>query len=424
MVQYVTRSNGAYSFGDTKGTPISLDGPTDISLNIRQQDVLKIVRLDDSLVIYLVDGQQVLIDDFFVTPSNSLSNRLFMSTDGEIREVLLEERYGLFNAAEYRPLESYDSQLLFEDSFTQVEPLGASASGRGAVGSVAGAAAGVGLLAMVLGGSSNSDTSDTSDTENQGTPNVDGTSDRGSIDSSSVPAPVIQVASGTEISGTGEPGATVAVDIDGDGTPDLTTTVAANGTWSVSPSPALADGTLVSARQTDPDGNQSVAAGETVDAIAPIAPSLLIASGTQISGTGEPGATVDLDTDGDGIVDLSTTVAPDGTWSVTPSPALSDGVVIAVRQTDPDGNQSVSVGDTIDALPPNAPVIQVASGTEISGTGEPGATVAVDIDGDGTPDLTTTVAANGTWSVSPSPALADVNFVPVTGHWGTWTSSQ
>ena len=218
-------------------------------------------------------------------------------------------------------------------------------------------------------------------------------------------SPVITTATGTEISGTGEPGAEIGVDTDGDGSPDLTTTVAPDGTWSVAPSPALADGTEVAVTQTDASGNESPA---DVASVGETPPTITAASGTEISGTGEPGAEIGVDTDGDGTPDLTTTVAPDGTWSVAPSPALADGTSVSAVQTDPDGNESPAAAATIDSVAPATPLIISAPTTgdttpEISGSAEAGATVSVEVDtdGDGTADATYEVTADpsGNWSV-------------------------
>ena len=399
MTQYIKHSFGVYRQGVTNGSPIVLDGPTDISLNIDQQSILKISRVGDDLVVYLVDGQQVVLEGFFLSTTGFQENRLFTSVDGEIQEVELGERYGLFNTAEYNPLDVYDDGLLFDGSGEQsllFETKTAAVGGAGNLGVIAGGVAGIGLLgALAGGGGSGSQATSVADT----------------VDGIAPTAPVIQVANGSQISGTGEPGAIIDLDTNGDGVVDLSTTVAANGTWSVTPNPALANGTPITVRQTDPDGNQSLAAADTVDGIAPTAPVIQIANASQISGTGEPGAIIDLDTNGDGVVDLSTTVAANGTWSVTPNPALANGTPITVRQTDPDGNQSLAAADTVDGIAPTAPVIQIANASQISGTGEPGARIGVDVNGDGVADLTTTVAGNGSWSVTPNPVLADGTLV-------------
>ena len=414
MVQYIKHSYGVYTTGDASGTPILLNGPSDVSLNIDQQSILKIVRVGNDLVVYLLDGQQVLIEDFFFSDSNIQQNRLFTSVDGEIQEVALGERYGLFTTAEYRSLESYDNGLLFNGMNNQPRTLEASTTGAGRAGNlgvIAGGIGGVGLLAALAGGGG------TNDPGNRATPMTQAESQSATsldtVDVIAPTAPVIQTASGVRISGIGEPNAIIDVDTNGDGIVDLTTTVLTNGSWSVAPSPALADGTLVTVRQTDPDGNQSVAASDTIDAIAPTAPVVQTASGTLVSGTGEPNAIIDVDTNGDGIVDLTTTVLANGSWSVAPNPALVDGTLVTVRQTDLDGNQSAVASDTIDAIAPTAPVIQTASGTLVSGTGEPNAIIDVDTNGDGIVDLTTTVLANGSWSVAPNPALADGTLVTV-----------
>ena len=398
MVQYVKHSYGVHTLGVTDGSPIFLDGPTNISLNVAQQNILKIARVGDDLIIYLIDGQQILILDFFLEVEGPETNKLFTSTDGEIQEIELGDRYGLFTSAEYKPLEVFDEGLLFDDNFERSlvrEPVAAATGNPINLGLIGGGAAGIGLLGALGGGGGSSGGAAAPVAALVAAPD----------------APIIQVASASVISGTGEPGATVDLDTTGDGVVNLSTTVASNGTWAVTPNPVLADGDLVIARQTDADGNQSIAAADTVDAIAPDALIIQVASASVISGTGEPGATVDLDTTGDGVVNLSTTVASNGTWAVTPNLVLADGAPVTARQTDTDGNQSIATADTVDAAAPGAPIIQVASASVISGTGEPGATVDLDTTGDGMVNLSTTVASNGTWAVTPNPVLADGDLV-------------
>lgn len=123
-------------------------------------------------------------------------------------------------------------------------------------------------------------------------------------------------------------------------------------------------------------------------------------NGETVSGTGEPGTIIEVDTNGDGVPDLSTTVDEDGNWEVTPGTSLPDGTEIEVVAKDADGNESDPVIVTVDAVAPDAPVINPTDGTEISGTAEPGTVVEVDTDGDGTPDLSTVADEDGNWSVT------------------------
>ncbi|GAA6154456.1 retention module-containing protein [Pseudoteredinibacter isoporae] len=72
-----------------------------------------------------------------------------------------------------------------------------------------------------------------------------------------------------------------------------------------------------------------------------------------ISGTGEPGNEVTV-TDPDGNVLGTTTVAPDGTWEVTPtSPIAEPGTQITVSTDDPAGNTTTVTEDiVVDTSPP------------------------------------------------------------------------
>ncbi len=360
---------------------ITANQPTNISLNLGNVDIVATAKQGNNLVLQLSNGQQLIIENYFVAGPNGLSSQLYVSQNGALQLVeVAQTQAGTIANVTYagQAVTAANSGLVFA---TESVLAGAATGGLIAGAGLVPVVGGIGAAAVVaaVAGSSTSAVSDTTAPD----------------------APVVAVATGTEISGTGEPGATIGVDTDGDGSPDLTTTVASDGTWSVTPSPVLADGTVLAVTATDAAGNESAADAVTVGEAVPV---ITTATGTEISGTGEAGSTIDVDTDGDGSPDLTTTVASDGTWSVTPSPALVDGAVVSAVQTDVSGNESaadvVTVGET-------APVVTAASGTGISGTGEAGSTVDVDTDGDGSPDLTTTVASDGTWSVTPSPVLAD-----------------
>jgi hypothetical protein len=236
------------------------------------------------------------------------------------------------------------------------------------------------------------------------------------------------------ISGTGTAGDGIRVEVPG---ATLLTTVAANGTWSVTPATALADGAApVTVVAVDAAGNTStpVALNLTIDATPPASPGARLDpssdSGTAgdsvtndttptISGTGTNGDTVRVTLPGGAI--LTATVAA-GAWSVTPTVALPNGAVpFTAVATDAAGNVSPvsNLTVTVDTVPPGPPTAALDptsdSGTlgdnltndttpTISGTGVAGNSVRVTFPG-GTV-LTGTVAANGTWSVTPTTPLA------------------
>lgn len=225
-----------------------------------------------------------------------------------------------------------------------------------------------------------------------------------------------------EITGTGEPGATVTVT---DGDTELgTATVGEDGTWSLTPEEPLQDGehTIV-ATQEDAAGNVSDPSSEvsfTVDTQAPDPPTIespadgsTIGNDTPVvEGTGEPGATVDVSVDGESVGEA--TVDGDGNWSLPLDEPLSDGDhVIEAVQTDPAGNSSEPAESTVtvDATPPEAPTITapengstVEPTTTITGEGEPGNEVTVSVDGEEVG--TVTVGENGTWTLELDEPLA------------------
>ena len=262
-------------------------------------------------------------------------------------------------------------------------------------------------------------------------------------------APVVEDSSSNDttptLTGLGEPGETltVEVDVDGDGIPDVTyeTVVGPLGEWTIDPDADLpisgafptdlADGASLEITATDPAGNSDTGT-LTIDTVAPVADDLVTNDTTPLlTGIGEAGETmvVELDLDGDGIPDVTyeTIVAADGTWSIdtgveTPTsgvfpPDLTDGDSFDVVITDPAGNMSTAeiVIDTelpaIDDTPTNdtTPVL--------TGTGEPGETVTVelDTDGDGIPDVVyeAVVDANGDWAIDTETAT------PISGTFPT-----
>jgi hypothetical protein len=146
----------------------------------------------------------------------------------------------------------------------------------------------------------------------------------------------------------------------------------------------------------------------------PPAPTVNPANGKEFSGSAAPGSTVQLDLDGDGRPDLTTTADSNGNWSVTPSTPVPDGTVVRVTAVDSSGKVSAPTEVIVDAIAPAAPVVYPSNGTSLRGTAEPGSRVTIDLDGDGEPDVTTTADSNGNWSVTLDEPLADGTVVTAT----------
>ncbi|WP_440978095.1 BapA/Bap/LapF family large adhesin [Sphingomonas pseudosanguinis] len=222
-------------------------------------------------------------------------------------------------------------------------------------------------------------------------------------------------ADGSILTGTGEPGATVQV-TDANGQPIGTATVAADGSYTIALPAGTATGQSLSVTQADAAGNVSPATDAvTPDLAAPGAPTATLgADGITVSGTGEPGATLEIRA-ADGTLLGTTTVAGDGNYSATLSGAQANGETLTVTQTDAGGNASPATTVTApDTTAPAAPVATVsADGTTLTGTGEPGATVQVN-DANGQPIGTATVAADGSYSVALPAGTADGQPLSVT----------
>jgi hypothetical protein len=225
------------------------------------------------------------------------------------------------------------------------------------------------------------------------------------------------------ISGTAEANSTVTVSVDG--TVAGTTAANSSGSWSFTPSSALAQGPhSVTAQATDAAGNTSPSSNShafTVDSVAPAAPVVVtpadgafVNTTPVISGTAEAGSTVSAAVDG---MVVGTAVANgSGNWSFTPSTTLSQGAhTVTAWATDAAGNISAASNPhsfRVDTVAPQAPVVVTpANGAlvntatpVISGTAEAGSTVSVSFDG--TVAGTAVADGSGSWSFTPSSALA------------------
>ncbi|MDY4284176.1 Ig-like domain-containing protein [Xanthomonas sp. LF06-19] len=219
----------------------------------------------------------------------------------------------------------------------------------------------------------------------------------------------LQVApDGSSLTGTAEAGATVGVDTNGDGVPDVTAVVGSDGTFTVPLQPPLTNGEPLTVVVTDTAGNTGPGASVNApDTTPPAAAGNLqvSADGGSLTGTAEAGATVGVDTNGDGVPDVTAVVGSDGTFTVPLQPPLTDGETLTVVVTDPGGNTSPPASvQAPDLLA--APVIDASNGSVIAGTSEAGATITL-TDGNGALIGQAIVDASGNWSFTPATPLAD-----------------
>jgi large repetitive protein len=258
------------------------------------------------------------------------------------------------------------------------------------------------------------------------------------VDTTPPPAPVISSpASGTAtndntptFTGLAEGSSTVKLYDGSSTTPIATTTATSTGTWSATPSTAMSNGVhSITATATDAAGNTSPASAAvsiTIDTVAPSAPVISSpASGTTtndstptFSGSAEASSTVRV-YDGTSTTPIVTVTATStGTWSATPSTALTNGVhSITAKATDKAGNTSPAssaISITIDTVAPLAPTISSpSSGTSttdttptFAGTAEALSTVRLYDGTNTTPIATATATSTGTWSATPTTGLS------------------
>lgn len=403
---------GNFTGGETSEAYVGLS--KDISLNLSASDVAGYSRVGKDLHVVLANGETLVLKGYFIDIQAG-EKQLFLSENGQLVEVQLEDGEGDL-AASYTSVNvgdkwsAYD-ELVFLD-VERIEPVVApliapAFSGLGAALGIGGAAL---VGTEVLGGSG-------SGGGGVVTPTVDD-------------ADIDRIVGGTAdgdvtVTGTGAPGSEVTVTIGGQ---SQTVIIGDDGTWSVNfaqgdlPADGVYQAVVV---VVDPDGNSFTLDGPSID-IDLTAPDVDVLAGTQsvgdlvngddydagavISGQGEAGATVQVTIGG---VSHSTVVGDDGSWSVAyASGELAEGEYsseVTITTTDPRGNVTV-VTDTlvVDTVAPDAvpntvagdDVINAAersSGVPITGTGEPGAVIVVEMQG---VTQTTTVSDAGTWTVN------------------------
>lgn len=103
-----------------------------------------------------------------------------------------------------------------------------------------------------------------------------------------------------------------------------------------------------------------------------------------------------------GVETAATYSAADGT--LTPDAPLVEGEqTLSVTLTDAAGNESDQADATLDVVvdttAPVAPVVVADGDKAVLGTAGAGATVVIDVDGDGVPDLETVADADGNWTI-------------------------
>ncbi|MEG8054761.1 Ig-like domain-containing protein [Sphingomonas aerolata] len=171
--------------------------------------------------------------------------------------------------------------------------------------------------------------------------------------------------------------------------------------------------------QADAAGNVSTATALIApDQTAPAAPTATVtADGASLTGTGEAGATLTVRSPVGAVIG-TIIVAGDGSYTVTLTPAQTDGETLSVRQVDAAGNASPEVTavapDLVADLGPDAPTATIAiDGSAVTGSAVAGATVTL-FDANGVVIATGLAAGDGQYSIALVPALRDGETIRVT----------
>ncbi|MEL6808806.1 MAG: Ig-like domain-containing protein, partial [Pseudomonadota bacterium] len=412
---------------------VTLSSGQEISLNLRQIDLASQQRDGDNLIVTLVDGRTITLENYFNDAGPP--NRLFISADGYLNEVVFVETTDGALYAQYGPTEQWGKWSPSDDLIylgrTEVAGVAASDAedvsmlgaallgGFGGLSGGAAAAAAVGGAALLSGGGSGGGGS-----SQPATPTVDEAGTTTDIGGDDTSTHVFVV------SGTGEPGDTVEVNAGGS---VQTTTIQDDGTWSVTYEGDTfpADGTAVTTvlfshaggGETTMNGpvfvidttGPDVAFASGVDSTGHIVNGTELAGGVTLTGTGEAGATLEITIAG---VTRAATVSDAGTWSanwqagtLAAGEYASDVTVVA---TDSFGNTTTVsdtlVVDTVAALSMATTTVEgdgtinaeeAADGVTLTGTAQPGSTVEVTFDGV-TQDATVDDAGNWTATYDPS----------------------
>ncbi|MEL7260448.1 MAG: Ig-like domain-containing protein [Pseudomonadota bacterium] len=409
------------------GASVALTSGQEISFNLRQTDLASQQRVGDDLILTLVDGRTITLENYF--NDVGATNRLFVSSDGFLNEVAFVETTDGALFAQFGPTEQWgkwspSDDLIYlgrtevahagtgDEEVSMLAPAllgGANLLGLGAAG-----AAVVGT-AVLVGGDDTGEGGGTAPAD----PTVndaDTTTDIGGDD---------ETTHTFTVTGTGQPGDGVEVTA---GTSVVDTTIGDDGTWEVVfvgddfPDDGDIDTTVTFTHVTTDETTTLDGPGFVIDTTGP---DVAITSGTQsvghvvngeeiaggvtLGGTGEAGATLEI-TIGD--VTRTVTVSDAGTWQATwQAGTLAEGEYesgVTVVATDSFGN-STTITDTLDVDTVARVTIdtttvegdgtinadEASDGVTLTGTAQPGSTVEVTF---GTTTHTATVDADGNWT--------------------------
>ena len=411
--------------GDAQGNFIQVGSGDSVSLNLSRSSIVAYEQQGQDLVIKLIDGRTVVLSNYFNEAPGDV-NHLYLSSDGQIVEVMLADGNDGVLFADYGPAQGWDKWSPLDDlNFTQAdginplvvasaEPAGMAPfipgllGGFGGMGTAAAIAGGAAVIGGGLGGGGESRPAPTVNPQAPIT-----------ITTNTV-APVLPV------SGTGQPGDKVVVTVGGK---TQETVIGDNGTWAVSfPQSGLpADGKhTASVVFTNATNNTTTTLGGPNFVLDLTPPLVSVEHGTKsvgdienlqeyqngvsIDGKGEAGASIVVQV---GTFTQSTTVGANGKWLVTFTQSQIAGgeyeIPVKITSKDALGNTTVLnemlVIDTVphpirfDSVTADNKVnfSETQSGLVVSGTSTAGATMEITLQG---VKQSAIVGADGKWTVT------------------------
>jgi hypothetical protein len=417
--------------GDSQGNVIQVGSGDSVSLNLSRASVVGYEQQGGDLLVKLSDDRSILLSNYFAENAGDV-NHLYLSSDGEITEVIVHEGQGGVLAADYGPVSGWDKWSPLDDmrfskadSISDVamvsnEPAGMApfVPGLLGLGGFGAIAAGAGAIAVITGGGGGGGGGGgTPDTTPPAMAVTEGTKSVNHVENGA------DYVNGVVIAGTSEPGAKIDVLLNGH---TQTNTVDNTGHWTVTfPTTEVDPGENeipVVVKATDAAGNSTtwndVLVVDTLpnpinfDAVTGDDKVNFVenSTGLVVTGTSIAGAALDVTLNG---VTQTVAVGTDGHWTTTyPTGTLPAGEynqVITATSTDTHGNTSTSshtfavdtqTSITFTGTPGGDGMVnasEAAAGVVLNGTAQAGASISVAWNGT---TLTTVANSSGVWSVT------------------------
>ena len=109
--------------GNSQGNFIQVGSGDSVSLNLSRASVVGYEQQGGDLLVKLSDGRSIVLSNYFNEQPGDV-NHLYLSSDGEITEVIVHEGQGGVLAADYGPVSGWDKWSPLDDMrFTQADSI-------------------------------------------------------------------------------------------------------------------------------------------------------------------------------------------------------------------------------------------------------------------------------------------------------------